>query len=562
MAGIANHANLDSPGGTKFFPPNDVKKSNYRMRQFNLPLSLALLLFQSVGRASLDVSIGHNFTGSQSGIDSSDTPSDTDGAIGPHHFVEIINGRYSVYDRTNESRVQTSTDLDFWKNAGVTFGAGLELTDPRVIFDRQANRWFASQIDFNSVNSGNRFLIAVSNTSDPTSGWTGFAFAADPINRRFADYPTLGVDANGVYLGANLFNPGTTGTFVGVTLVAIPKADLLKANPTIANRTSFGTMTQSARGFVLQPVVSFDSTAGVESVISVPNDGASFTAQTILKRFSVQNAAGPGSATLSATANISVGAYLIPINPPQPDASADLDDGDLRIGSSCYQVGNVIYAVHSVNVGTSAKPLAALRWYKLNAADNTLIQVGIISNSSFHYIYPSIAANSNGVVVIGFNGCGTNSFVSSYAVVGETIAGVTTFGTPLLLKSGTASYNDPGLDGTSRWGDYSATSPDPTDPNRFWTIQSYATGAAAWSTQITEIIAQPSSPPRLSIILNGGDSVVVAWPSISAGYTLLFSTDLSMTNWTPVAEVPGIVNGFFSVTNNLAGGARFYRLQK
>ena len=521
---------------------------------------LVVMLFPAVASASLDVFIGHNFTGSRSGADSTAVPSDTDGAIGPNHFVELINGRYSVYNRSDDSRVQTSTDLDFWKNLGVTFPAGWNITDPRVVFDSQANRWFASQIDFNTATSPNRFLLAVSNTSDPTEGWKALTFTVDPNNVRFGDFPTLGVDANGVYLGANLFS--TSGSFVGVTLVSIPKSDLLKSTPTVANRTSFGTLFESQRGFVLQPVLRMDGTTGAESVISVPTDGSTFTPQNTLKRFSVQNAAGPGLATLSSTANISVGSYLIPINPPQPDPIAQLDDGDLRIGASCVQVGNVIYAVHAVDVGTTANPWAALRWYKINATNNALIQVGIISNSTLHYFYPSIAANSNGVVVIGFNGSGTNSFVSSYAVAGETVGSVTTFGTPLLLKAGTASYNDPDVDGTSRWGDYSATTADPTDPNRFWTIQSFPTGTTDWATQITEIIAQPSGPPRLSIGAIDSTSVVVAWPSVFPDYTLQSSTNLSTTNWTAVAQAPAIVNGYLSVTNGIGSGAVFYRLQK
>ena len=44
---------------------------------------------------------------------------------------------------------------------------------------------------------------------------------------------------------------------------------------------------------------------------------------------------------------------------------------------------------------------------------------------------------------------------------------------------------------TSRWGDYSATTVDPDDDRRFWTIQEWVSADNVWSTQITEIIIVP-----------------------------------------------------------------------
>src|SRR5207248_419031 len=100
--------------------------------------------------------------------------------------------------------------------------------------------------------------------------------------------------------------------------------------------------------------------------------------------------------------------------------------------------------------------------------------------------YPSMAANEAGVVVIGCNGSSSQSYVSSYAVAGQVVSGKLVFGDLLLLKAGTASYQNPDFtdpSGTSRWGDYSATSLDPADPTRFWTIQMIPVSTTAWRTQ-------------------------------------------------------------------------------
>ena len=79
-----------------------------------------------------------------------------------------------------------------------------------------------------------------------------------------------------------------------------------------------------------------------------------------------------------------------------------------------------------------------------------------------------------------------NGFASSFAVVGTTSGGVTTFGAAQLLQAGVATYHTNEGDGT-RWGDYSATVRDPSAAGSFWTIQEFASGATTWFTQVTQL---------------------------------------------------------------------------
>src|SRR4051794_1054068 len=73
--------------------------------------------------AAVPLQIGQNFAGAREGVDSAASPADGNGAVGPRHFVELINGRYSVYVKTTGERVQTSTDLKFWNAAGIAFSS-------------------------------------------------------------------------------------------------------------------------------------------------------------------------------------------------------------------------------------------------------------------------------------------------------------------------------------------------------------------------------------------------------------------------------------------------------
>jgi hypothetical protein len=520
-------------------------------------LAFSLLTFCELAipgaNGAITVQIGQNFKGATYNVDAFAFPPDSDGAVGPNHFVQFVNSRVTVYDKATGTPVQTMTDVTFWTSIGIGL-SGLSVSDPRIIFDQQTQRWFATQVDFNRTTlSTNRFLVAISATSDPTGTWHAVAFQADPAGN-FADFPTFGFDANGFYIAANMFSPGSSGSFIGVALTSIPKADLLQAIPTAANRTYSGVMPTSAWGFTLQPVINFSSTTGAATVIAASDSGVDFQPHSTLTSLLVSNAA-TASASFIGVTNITVPVWNVPINPTQPNGNNTLDDGDSRIGSAVYQTGNFFYAVHSTQVG----PRAAIRWYKFNAGSRALIESGTISDANLDLFYPSIAANSNGYVVIGFNGCSTNTFISSYAVVGETVSGSTVFGSKILLKSGVTNYSLTDGSGDNRWGDYSATSVDPVNPNHFWTIQEYPSAANAWSTQITELQISPVLP-MLQIALSGAKAVL-SWPTNATDFTLQSNGNLTTTNWVAVTNVPTIIGAQYVVTNGVSG-IDFYRLRK
>ncbi|MDB6019925.1 MAG: hypothetical protein JWR19_4414 [Pedosphaera sp.] len=502
--------------------------------------------------AAITLQTGQNFTAATLFIDAGLVPPDSDGAIGPNHFVEFINGRFSVFDKNSGTRVQTMTDISFWNSAGVSFPAGAFTSDPRVIYDPLSARWFASQIDVMAGNEiSNRFLLAVSTNSDPTGAWNGVAWPADPAGS-FADYPRLGVDVNGVYLTGNQFD--AIGNFAGVLITSIPKSDLLLPTPTVTNRTSSGLMPESQRGFVLQPAVNFNPANTPEFVLAVDSDGTDFLPHTNLRTFKITGADTP-TATLSANTDIVVPDYSVPINPPQPNGMNTLDDGDLRIGAYAFQVADVVYAVHAVEVG----PRAALRWYRLRASDSTLLESGTISDTNLDLFYPSIAANTNGFVVIGFNGSSTNSFISSYAVAGRTINSNTIFADKVLLKAGADNYELAPSGGGNRWGDYSTTTVDAANPDHFWTIQEFPSSVNVWSTQVTEMIV--AEPLPVLQITGSGPAVALSWLTNNIGFALQSSPSVAPgAVWSPVTNTVVTVGNQFSVTVDINPAAQFFRL--
>jgi len=88
--------------------------SRRRLKSVGLHFAAWLALAMEM-HAAIHITIGNNFTGSTLFTDAFTVPPDSNGAIGPAHFIEFINGRFSVYDKTNATRVQSMTDVAFWK---------------------------------------------------------------------------------------------------------------------------------------------------------------------------------------------------------------------------------------------------------------------------------------------------------------------------------------------------------------------------------------------------------------------------------------------------------------
>jgi len=167
----------------------------------------------------------------------------------------------------------------------------------------------------------------------------------------------------------------------------------------------------------------------------------------------------------------------------QPGAApVEIANGTILHASVIKQNG-ALWGVHTVLRAGHA----ALHWFQVDAATNTIRQDGYIEDPQRDLFYGSIAVNKFEDVVIGFSGSSETEFISTYAVAGTTTGGATTFGPPMLLKAGVASYFQDFGSGRNRWGDYSATVVDPSDSNTFWTIQEFVSSQNRWSTQVTEL---------------------------------------------------------------------------
>jgi hypothetical protein len=439
--------------------------------------------------------IGVNVTGvtlnDTVGLGTGATPSDSMGAVGPAQFAEFVNGAYALYDKNTGNLIGNKvSDVNFWSNAfsnaGSTFNPStVGITDPRIVYDWTSGRWFATQITEQTLD--NQVLVAVSQGRDPSVGqWKAVRFTGNTGGTgRFLDFDSLGVNADGVYVGGLGFTSGSPmSAFTGASLFSIPKSDLLGTSPTLSRITRFDDVDTESLGIVFQPALSHLPSTGSEPVLSLNvNTGQ-------INRFDVVGGAASG-ATLSTPVVLNTLPSSAPPEIHQPDGTQQIDSVDNRLASFTAQAGRVLYQVHAIDTGDNH---SEIHWMKIDAQTNAVLQEGTLGDPTGHFDYfqPSISANASGTVVIGVNRAGdattgTAGALSSYAVVGTTAAGVLSFSSPLLLKQGDViNYHLQNAD-FERWGDYSRTDEDPDNPAVFWTIQEFPLTTNRWATQITQI---------------------------------------------------------------------------
>ena len=447
--------------------------------------ALALLVVLAAGAAQAlpAVQVGLEFTGptlSQSGY----IPPDTQGAVGGDQIAVFVNGRFSVYDKATGAELQTSTLDQFWNAAGVD--PIDDSFDPRVLYDPATDRWFALSADGGP--QPNHLLVAVSHTSDPTQGWSGFAIDSDSTDTVWADFPMLGMDADAVYVSAPMFPVNGPDFPSSADFLVLPKNDLVAPAASIANATLFERMRIGQAGFMPQSVVNFDG------------DGlpANFYAGTLttLGQIQASRIDGPLDAPTW------TGGIFLPIdplaNPPmadQPGPKENLDSGDARFSQSLVQRNGVAWAAQSVEWDGRS----AVRWIQIDVANDIVLDWGLIADPHLDLIYPSIAVNELDQIVIGMTGSDETLAPSAFAVVGEKVGGITSFGDLLRLAEGQGSYEVTFGGTRNRWGDYSATVADPSDPSSFWTFQEYVVRENVWGVRVTQLRLVPEPGTALLV---------------------------------------------------------------
>ncbi|MEI8242537.1 MAG: hypothetical protein WCI17_04660, partial [bacterium] len=154
-------------------------------------------------------------------------PPDSNGDVGPNHYVEMVNMHFCVYDKVTGTNLITPMKLSQLFAAG-GFGAPagtIDNGDPIVLYDHLADRWFISQFIVN-VNPCHE-VIAISKTGDPTGAWWLYDFTMP--NTKMNDYPHFGVWPDGYYMTDNQFSGNN---WAGAGVFVFNRVKMLAGDPT------------------------------------------------------------------------------------------------------------------------------------------------------------------------------------------------------------------------------------------------------------------------------------------------------------------------------------------
>jgi len=404
--------------------------------------------------------------------DSGWIPPDTQGAVGPNHIVETLNGEVQIAGR-NGVVLKSVTLLNFWSGVGgIT-----EVFDPRVTYDPYNDRWITSG-GANPSAASSAILIGVSQTGDPTGAWSLYKVAADPTGTNWADAPTLGFNVNWIVVQANMFTMANGSS--GSTLWVFNKANLY------ANGAGAYTKIKEPSGFGDIPATTYDPALATMYLAETYSPGIAK-----LRISTLTGAVGAEVLTTGVAFPTGSSAWRSSgptINfAPQLGSTQKIDTDDDRLESCVYR-NDAIWIAHTVFLPSSSTPTrSSAQWWEIDASAGNLgatLQFGRVDDptNNFFYAYPSIAVNANNDALIGYSRFSASQYASGNYSFRFGTDPLNTLRSDTVMKAGLASYYKDFGTGDNRWGDYSATVVDPVNDLDMWTMQEYAGTNNTWGT--------------------------------------------------------------------------------
>ncbi len=439
------------------------------------------------------------------------TPPDMGLAASSRFVVQMVNLAGSIW-KNNGVLVTTFSLSDFWFLPVRGGPLGIGMSDPLVLYDAAADRFYASIIDTFDVN---RVNFAVTATNDPTGAWyiyrviancnpvTPYSNCSPTSSNTLPDQPYIGYSSDKFLIAVNDFDI-TTGLFIGAQYWILNKAEMLSGctvpTPCPQGRNidaMTNIVTTTDNHWAIRPAQHFSTTSTAymaENCLTLV-DGVALTnicptAPVGSGGINVFTITGtPPSPTTVVVTTVPVAQMSFPGRADQPGNAASLGTNNaLRMLSVVWR-NNVLWTASHEGCtppGDSASRTCA----RLDQIDTTTSIPTLVPGQDFdlgflgaYVFYPALSTDSSNNLVLLY-GHSSLSLFPSLEVTGRLATmPPATLGASVLLVAGTAA------DLTGRWGDYFWAATDPATPNTFWVSGEYRTVSLfqGWSTQVGEI---------------------------------------------------------------------------
>src|SRR5581483_10182494 len=428
-------------------------------------------------------------------------PADPSGAVGPSDYVQSTNFTLTVFTKDGQTRCPAMPTAQFWQPlAAAGSPCYADWSDEVILFDHDANRWFASRFavvgsfdeseaapDPNQTTTttttppASYQCFAVSTSSDPTKSWQLYVFKVS--DQYFGDYPKFGIWPDAYYMTAN---PNKIFSKTGVIAAAFDRQAMLAGapNPRMveffvpANGRQFGMLPADRDGPRPPP-------PGSPGVFVEPRDtNLGFDAPGVgVWSFHVDWGT-PSASTFTPS--------ILPVAPfnsnicggnQQCMPQATLKD---KIDSLAY--GYLMYRAAYRNLGdrqaivlnqtVDANGRGGIRWYELSDTGRgwTVRQQSTYAPDADWRWMGSIAMDGVGDIAMGFTGSNDTSTLPSLRYVGR-LASDPLNELPrqeITYLAGSGGRTD----GQPEWSDWSQTTLDPVDDCTFWHTGQYMASPA------------------------------------------------------------------------------------
>jgi hypothetical protein len=449
---------------------------------------------------------------------------DPQGAAGPNdRFLTIVNNRVLISKKSDGTRLESAP-------VGSFFQAGSnQVYDPRAFYDFHGNRWIVCTFD----NTTRSIRIAVSKGTDPTgltgtTNWDRFSqYIGEPDPQGFTytyHMPTMGIDANGLYiatkLGNHVYGPTIQYWLHKITVMRRKSDGGLEFLPA-PNNVPINFHAQVGYPMMwVQPAINFDTLPSDAWFIGKGDFGSTHgplvyaRLQWNADKSAVSFVGGndfSGSFTIPES-YFDLDRYKYGASPlfpmPQPlYGNAFEIDWTGSFFQTAFIRSGFLWACHFFGLdgpnssydGGSVDRFG-IGWYKFKIkTDNTLTldsaQGGAsgriwdtATSNPYSFFFPSMAVNTSGDMIIGFSGSRNTEYVGAFAN-GRRASNGAMLGRHLLIQAGREIYDGP----LNRWGDYSGTVLD-SDGANFWTVQPFADewlesgwGEGAWAVWVAHL---------------------------------------------------------------------------
>ena len=416
-------------------------------------------------------------------------PPDPVGAVGPHHYIQMVNSAFAIYEKTGSLLVGPSQINSLW--AG--FGGSCETDndgDPIARYDHLAERWLLAQFAVDK----NMQCIAISRGPDPvTSGWFLYAFRTLDANGQpvTPDYPKIGVWPDAYYMSTQRGFPSG-----GLDVWAFERDKMLAGQP--ARQVQFAV---GAPSIVLQPsdLNGPPPPAGAPNLFARQVDGQRFGGQDRIELWAFAvNWANPSTSTFQPAATLPTAAFdsvlcsadLLGACVPQRGTNTRLETMTAwpMYRAQYRNFGNREVLLLNHTVDATGQDRAGVRWYELRRPPGgawTIFQQGTHSPDATHRWMGSIAMDASGNVALGYSVSSSQVFPGIRVATRRPSDPAGQLGTEVTIVNGRGAQTHP----AARWGDYSAMDVDPAEPCTFWftTLYYARTSQAGWRTRIAEI---------------------------------------------------------------------------